>query len=585
MSQRSFTAEEAYQFLASESESSDGATLFYLSSSSSSHDEDDDEGPPRRHSRPTALETPERSDSTIQSPEESCPIWTSVPENYVPQIPKYTGTPGIKFDTAVREFDFFNFFFSEDLIELMVVQTNLFAEQYKTKNPGAFLSQPHRWTPVTVNEMYIFWGLLLNMGLVKKPSLRDYWSTDILYYTPLYRTRMSRMRYEAILRFLRYADNEQCPPRDDPSFDRLYKLRPIVDHVSARFVQAYTPEKYISIDESLVHFKGRLKFRQYLPSKRARYGVKMYKLCESASGYTYRFRIYQGKDTKIDPPECPSFLRVSAKIVWDLLHPLLDQGYHLYLDNFYTSVALFNSLASRNTAVCGTVRKNQRGLPKTLLGQTLRRGESRAQCTSNVLYVKYKDKREVLVLTTIHGHTSTHVPERGTSTETPKPDCILDYNRYMGGVDLSDQVLKPYSAMRKSRVWYKKLAVHIVQMAMYNAYVLFRCAGQRGTFLDFQEVVIKNILFRDQEGTVPSTSGSEAPCIVPGQHFPGEVPQTSKKGKNQKRCRVCAKRGIRKDTIYQCDTCPEKPGLCMKECFRIYHTSLDIFFFFFLCRL
>lgn len=38
----------------------------------------------------------------------------------------------------------------------------------------------------------------------------------------------------------------------------------------------------------------------------------------------------------------------------------------------------------------------------------------------------------------------------------------------MGGVELSDQVLKPYSAIRKSHVWYKKLAVHITQTALYN---------------------------------------------------------------------------------------------------------------------
>uniref|UniRef100_UPI0016598E1C hypothetical protein n=1 Tax=Salmonella sp. S091_02751 TaxID=2665584 RepID=UPI0016598E1C len=50
------------------------------------------------------------------------------------------------------------------------------------------------------------------------------------------------------------------------------------DRFSDRFSQAYTPEKCISIDESLVDLKGRVQFREYLPGKRARYGVKMYKL-------------------------------------------------------------------------------------------------------------------------------------------------------------------------------------------------------------------------------------------------------------------------------------------------------------------
>ncbi|KAM3936742.1 piggyBac transposable element-derived protein 4-like [Leptodactylus fuscus] len=339
--------------------------------------------------------------------------------------------------------------------------------------------------------------------------------------------------------------------------------------------KSYIPDQNIAIDESLISFKGRLKFRQYLPSKRARYGIKMYKLCESSSGYTYKFRVYEGRDTRIEPPDCPPILGVSGKIVWDLMHPLLDKGYHLYVDNFYTSIPLFRSLSSRGTAACGTVRRNQRGLPRAHIEQRLRKGESSAVCNENMLLVKYRDKRDVLVLTTANGSGSTSVPLRGTSTTVSKPDCILAYNKYMGGVDLSDQVLKPYSAMRKTRVWYKKLVVHMVQMALYNSYVLSRCAGHTGTFLEFQEAIIKSLIFGDLEVPGPSTSETHGSRIVPGQHFPSEVPQTAKKGKTQKRCRVCYKRGIRRDTIYQCDTCPDKPGLCMKECFRLYHTSME----------
>ena len=52
------------------------------------------------------------------------------------------------------------------------------------------------------------------------------------------------------------------------------------------------------MDESLVLFKGRLQFCQYLPRKRAQFGLKIYKLFESGSGYTYTFRVYEGKDTQ-----------------------------------------------------------------------------------------------------------------------------------------------------------------------------------------------------------------------------------------------------------------------------------------------
>lgn len=94
------------------------------------------------------------------------------------------------------------------------------------------------------------------------------------------------------------------------------------------------------------------------------------------------------------------------------------------------------------------------------------------------------------MLSTIHNANSSLVPVHGSHTEVRKPVCIQDYNKIMGGVD---QVLQPYNAMRKTCVWYKKLAVHLTQVAMYNAFVLYRSAGSRDNFLQYQEKVIKPI--------------------------------------------------------------------------------------------
>ncbi|CAN2388364.1 Transposase IS4, partial [Pristimantis euphronides] len=522
MARRRLRTDEEILRALSDSESNSGDdSSFQLSSLSSSSDSDTPQ-PPRRRARPSAAAALDSSPSESldppmaaahPAPDSAAPTWESA-ELYSPQIPEFTANSGIQFDTTeLTALDVFQIFVSDDLIAHMVAQTNLYAEQFIRDNPTS--SYANRWTPVDAVELRKFWGLTLYMGLVKKPTIRAYWSTDLLYHTSLFRVVMPRTRYEAIQKFIHYNDNSQCPSRDDPQFDCLYKIRPILEHFNAKFAQAYTPEKNISIDESLVHFRGRLKFRQYLPSKRARYGIKVYKLCESTSGYTFKFRIYEGKDRRIEPPNCPPSLGISGKIVWDLVHPLLDQGYHLYLDNFYTSVPLFQCLASRSTVACGTARKCQRSLPKPLVSQLLRRGDSAALCSGNVLCVKYKDKRDVLVLTSIHGHSSAPFPVRGSRTETLKPTCILDYNRYMGGVDLADQVLQPYNAMRKKKAWYKKLSVHLVQMSMYNAYVLYQGAGHTVRFLEFQEQVLKALLFGDQGGGGGggSTSGASTTRI------------------------------------------------------------------------
>jgi len=49
------------------------------------------------------------------------------------------------------------------------------------------------------------------------------------------------------------------------------------------------------VDEVIVKFKGRVIFRQYIPKKRKRFGIKIYKVYDE-SGYTYDMRVYWGRD-------------------------------------------------------------------------------------------------------------------------------------------------------------------------------------------------------------------------------------------------------------------------------------------------
>jgi len=61
-------------------------------------------------------------------------------------------------------------------------------------------------------------------------------------------------------------------------------------------------EQAVSI-ESLLLWKGRLLFKQYPPPKQSRFGIKLYKLCESSTGYVYTFYVYVGKDCLFFKPE------------------------------------------------------------------------------------------------------------------------------------------------------------------------------------------------------------------------------------------------------------------------------------------
>ena len=136
------------------------------------------------------------------------------------------------------------------------------------------------------------------MGIIQKPNIQMYWSNDPLYSTPIFKQVMNRDRYLLILKFLHFNNNDNMPGRTEPNPDKLFKIRPLVDHLFEKFQEIYTPSKNVCIDESLLLWKGRLHFKQYIPLKRSRFGIKLFMLCEDG-GYTYRFRVYTGKDTLV----------------------------------------------------------------------------------------------------------------------------------------------------------------------------------------------------------------------------------------------------------------------------------------------
>lgn len=56
----------------------------------------------------------------------------------------------------------------------------------------------------------------------------------------------------------------------------------------------------------------------------------------------------------------------------------------------------------------------------------------------------------------------------------PIPNSVYDYNRYMGGVDLSDQLLQYYQTRCQTHKYWKTLFYHCLDIAVTNAYILFR---------------------------------------------------------------------------------------------------------------
>lgn len=118
----------------------------------------------------------------------------------------------------------------------------------------------------------------------------------------------------------------------------------------------------LAIDESLVLWKGRLSFKQFIKTKRHRFGIKIFVICDVETDFILNILIYTGSTTeykKTDPN-----LGISGAVVNTLMKPYLKKGHKVFIDNWYTSPSLAMFLYKKKTNVTGTVRKNRKGMPK-----------------------------------------------------------------------------------------------------------------------------------------------------------------------------------------------------------------------------
>jgi hypothetical protein len=239
-----------------------------------------------------------------------------------------------------------------------------------------------------------------------------------------------------------------------------------------------------------VKFKGRVIFKQFIPSKRKRFGIKIYKLSD-ATGYTYDMRVYLGKDANTATKE----MTATHATVRNLTRRVEGVGPKLFMDNFFSSPAPFDDLSTRKINCCGTVRPNRKDMPPDFGRKTLRlkKGDIRVRSRADLTALVWKDKREVYILTNMHQPPTegNFCDEHGNAL---KPAIVESYNTHMGYVDKSDRMANSYSISRRTFKWTKKLFFHLLDLAILNSWILLSTCGAKYSQRDFRFLLVRNMI-------------------------------------------------------------------------------------------
>lgn len=289
------------------------------------------------------------SPSPSPSPSPSSSSFSSLPLSPAPRH---------RFHESWTIFDILNVLWGDDLFAHLAQHTNMYAQHKQQQQQ----KQDNNWWDVTADEMRTLFGMFVYMSVVKLPSFEDYWSTQPYLSTPIIHNVMPRRRAKQLLRYLHanHSNNNNNNNSQQEARDPLYKLEPILAHLTRSFANSFQCGQKQCIDELMIAYRGRTHFIQYMPKKRVRYGIKVWCRADSDSAFISQFQIYFGKQQCTTQQQQHTTRDIVNIFTYNIMH----QSCHLFFDNYFTTIDTMEQLHQNGIYATGTVRLSRAKFPK-----------------------------------------------------------------------------------------------------------------------------------------------------------------------------------------------------------------------------
>lgn len=350
--------------------------------------------------------------------------------------------------TTLKEL--FGKYITEEMVADVVTYTNAKVSNIRQNHPRALQSNKYPYLKdTTQDEIHAFFGLMYVRGVLKYNLLR----VDRLYQhqhsNPIFKATMSQNRFELLLRIIQFDDVNDRPERWEE--DRFTAFRSFFNEFNSNCIALRIPSDFLSIDETLYPYRGRITIKQYNPNKPAKYGILYRSLSDARLPYTYNTLPYAGKPNAITEKReyvtgtdnYTKWLVKGAERSVDL------SGRNISIDRYFTSMHISDWLNKRGLTIVGTLRTDRKGIPDTVKECKGRLDKSTkyffCEDLKSILvsYVVKKKKgwKNVLVLSSMHSSTKV------TRDQLLKQSVIVFYTK--GGVDIMDQCAGVYTTRSK----------------------------------------------------------------------------------------------------------------------------------------
>ena len=171
------------------------------------------------------------------------------------KLPFTANNPRIRLPTSGQyenELSYFQLYFTDDIITKFVHETNKYAkEKIEKAQPLSKRSIWRTWKDTTLEEMKGFLGVVINMGMNPKCSIKEYFSSQWTERMPFFVDVFSRERFCQIYWMLHLQQSVGQGFCGD-------KIQNLVDHMNLTCRKYFVPNENIAVDETTVGFKGQV---------------------------------------------------------------------------------------------------------------------------------------------------------------------------------------------------------------------------------------------------------------------------------------------------------------------------------------
>lgn len=455
-------------------------------------------------------------------------------------------------------YELFRCFFDDNVIALMVEQTNLYAAQNNVQ-----------WS-VSSYEILRFIGILMFTGFHTVPRWDLYWSVRPEFGVKMVKMSLSRNRFRDIKRYIHLADNN-----NSDTSDRFAKVRPLLTILNERYMQWGVFSTYLSIDEQMIPYFGRHSCKMFIRGKPIRFGFKYWCLC-SDDGYLYSLIPYGGASVAHNKN-----IGLGASVILNLLQNVEKPEQHsIHFDNFFTSYYLMCLLTERRFRATGTIRKNRMGGADDKLkgGKNLKKHEFDYLFdeTNKILVTRWQDNAEVTIATNYVPVEPLAMAKRYDKKEKakvsiPMPNVMAEYNKHMGGVDLHDNGVANYRVAVRGKKWWWPLFVNTINTTVVNAWKLhvMVCKIEKKKNLpqlEFKAEIARHLMFSKKSESDDDSGEISDDDDLPNFNLANHI-VVEDKNKKRMRCKVC-----KSNSIFRCSKC--NVSLHPQKCFETYHKNL-----------